>query len=124
MKAASARALVEAGEAIRDAALDQFQVSHPEQPGFNKIEFVMFTDEPEGPNGGYRNATLMPPGRIDRSPCGTGTSARMAQWAARGDLKVGDDFIHESIIGSLFNGRVEAAATVGDKSAIIPSIEG
>ena len=61
---------------------------------------------------------------IDRSPCGTGTSARMAQLAAKGRLKVGDDFIHESIIGSLFNGRVEAAARVGNHEAIIPSIEG
>ena len=61
---------------------------------------------------------------IDRSPCGTGTSARMAQLAAKGKLKVGDDFVHESIIGSLFNGRVEASAKVGNYEAIIPSIEG
>jgi 4-hydroxyproline epimerase len=61
---------------------------------------------------------------IDRSPCGTGTSARMAQWAAQGKLKVGDNFIHESIIGTLFRGRVEAAAKVGSFDAIIPSIEG
>ena len=59
-----------------------------------------------------------------RSPCGTGTSARMAQWAAQGKLKVGDDFIHESIIGTLFRGRVEATAKVGSHDAIIPSIEG
>ena len=61
---------------------------------------------------------------IDRSPCGTGTSARMAQLAAKGKLAVGDEFIHESIIGSLFNGRVEAAATVAGKAAIVPSIAG
>jgi 4-hydroxyproline epimerase len=61
---------------------------------------------------------------IDRSPCGTGTSARMAQLAAKGRLKVGDDFVHESIIGSLFNGRVEAEAKVGNHPAIVPSIEG
>ena len=61
---------------------------------------------------------------IDRSPCGTGTSARMAQLAARGKLKVGDAFVHESIIGSLFEGRVEAAAQISDRPAIIPSIAG
>jgi 4-hydroxyproline epimerase len=61
---------------------------------------------------------------IDRSPCGTGTSARMAQLAAKGKLAVGDEFIHESIIGSLFKGRVEAATTVAGRNAIIPSISG
>ncbi|MFT5053971.1 MAG: 4-hydroxyproline epimerase, partial [Oceanospirillaceae bacterium] len=61
---------------------------------------------------------------IDRSPCGTGTSARMAQWAAKGRLKVGDEFVHESFIGSQFVGRVEAETNVGEYPAIVPSIEG
>ncbi len=61
---------------------------------------------------------------IDRSPCGTGTSARMAQLAARGRLAVGDEFVHESIIGSLFEGRVEAMAEVGGHPAIVPSVAG
>ena len=61
---------------------------------------------------------------IDRSPCGTGTSARMAQLAAKGKLAVGDEFVHESIIGSLFKGCVEAAVTVANRPAIIPSIAG
>ncbi|MFK7787508.1 MAG: proline racemase family protein, partial [Crocinitomicaceae bacterium] len=61
---------------------------------------------------------------IDRSPCGTGTSARMAQWHAKGKLKKGDEFIHESIIGSIFTGRIEAETTLSDRPAIIPSIEG
>ncbi len=61
---------------------------------------------------------------IGRSPCGTGTSARMAQWHAKGKLKNGEDFIHASIIGSTFTGRIEAETTINGKSAIIPSIEG
>jgi 4-hydroxyproline epimerase len=61
---------------------------------------------------------------IDRSPCGTGTSARMAQLHAKGRLRVGDAFVHESYIGSRFIGRVEAAAEVGGMRAIVPSIEG
>jgi 4-hydroxyproline epimerase len=61
---------------------------------------------------------------IDRSPCGTGTSARMAQLAGKGKLKVGDQFVHESIIGSLFKGRVVEAAKVGNYEAIVPSVEG
>jgi len=73
---------------------------------------------------GARNAVFYGDKAIDRSPCGTGTSARMAQLAARGALKPGDEFVHESIIGSLFNGRVEAVTRVGDREAIVPSIEG
>lgn len=75
-----------------------------------------------------RNAVFYGDKAIDRSPCGTGTSARMAQWAARGDLAVGDGFVHESIIKTLFHGRVEAATTVGHgaatRPAIVPSISG
>ncbi|EIM71613.1 hydroxyproline-2-epimerase [Nitratireductor aquibiodomus RA22] len=61
---------------------------------------------------------------IDRSPCGTGTSARMAHWHAKGLLKPGDDFVHESIIGSMFEGRVEAETQVAGKPAIVPSVAG
>jgi proline racemase len=71
-----------------------------------------------------RNAVFYGDKAIDRSPCGTGTSARMAQWYAKGKLKEGDTFIHESIIGSKFTGKVERFTTVGDKPAIIPSVEG
>jgi len=61
---------------------------------------------------------------MDRSPCGTGTSARMAQLHAKGRLKTGDRFVHESIIGSLFTGRIEAETKVGNHSGVVPSIEG
>ena len=71
-----------------------------------------------------RNAVFYGDKAIDRSPCGTGTSARMAQWVAKGQLKEGDNFIHESIIGSKFTGKVEGKTKVGDFEAIIPSIEG
>ena len=71
-----------------------------------------------------RNAVFYGDGAIDRSPCGTGTSARMAQLHARGDLKVGDRFVHESYIGSRFIGRVEAEAMVGEMPGMVPSIEG
>ncbi len=71
-----------------------------------------------------RNAVFYGDKAIDRSPCGTGTSARMAQLAARGELAVGDDFVHESIIGSLFRGRIEATTKVGNHAGIVPSIEG
>ena len=71
----------------------------------------MWTGEPRDPRAHARNAVFYGDKAIDRSPCGTGTSARMAQLAAAAGSKVGDEFVHESIIGSLFDGRVEAAAT-------------
>jgi 4-hydroxyproline epimerase len=111
--------------ALRDAMrASNRRYIHPETPEINGISHVLWTGAPQHPEATARNAVFYGQKAIDRSPCGTGTSARMAQWAARGDLKVGDDFIHESIIGTLFRGRVEAEDRVGDVPAIIPSIEG
>jgi 4-hydroxyproline epimerase len=85
----------------------------------------MWTGAPRDKRAHARNAVFYGERAIDRSPCGTGTSARMAQLATKGRLKVGDDFVHESIIGSLFEGRVEAAAELrGGRAAIRPSIAG
>jgi len=109
---------------IRERMNAAYKFVHPEQPDIQGLSHVMWTGKPQSRGAHARNAVFYGDKAIDRSPCGTGTSARMAQWAARGDLNVGDDFIHESIIGSLFNGRVEAATTLGDKPAIVPSIEG
>lgn len=98
-------------------------IAHPEQPGIDRLTHVMWTGRPQ--NGGTaRNAVFYGDKAIDRSPCGTGTSARMAHLAATGRLAEGDDFVHESIIGSTFIGRIERQATVGNRDAIIPSIEG
>jgi 4-hydroxyproline epimerase len=85
---------------------------------------VQWTGAPRDPKAHGRNAVFYGDRAIDRSPCGTGTSARIAQLAAKGRLRVGDDFVHESIIGSLFEGRIEAATTVGGAAAIVPSIAG
>jgi len=97
---------------------------HPENPTIRGDSHILWTGLPKDPRAHGRNAVFYGDKAIDRSPCGTGTSARMAQLAAKGRLKVGDEFIHESIIGSLFNGRVEGAARVGNHEAIVPSIEG
>jgi 4-hydroxyproline epimerase len=97
---------------------------HPGNPAINGLRHVLWTGDPHHPEAHARNAVFYGDKAIDRSPCGTGTSARMAQWAARGRLRVGDDFVHESIIGTLFRGRVEQALTIGDTEAIVPSIEG
>lgn len=97
---------------------------HPEDAGISGLRHVLWAGAPRHPGAAARNAVFYGDKAIDRSPCGTGTSARMAQWAAKGLLAAGQDFVHESIIGTLFHGRVEAATRVGDLAAIIPSIEG
>ncbi|WDR06470.1 4-hydroxyproline epimerase [Devosia rhodophyticola] len=97
---------------------------HPEKPEINGLSHIMWTGSPKHVGSTARNAVFYGDKAIDRSPCGTGTSARMAQWYGRGKLKKGDEFIHESIIGSIFKGKVEDTQTVGNLSAIVPSIAG
>ena len=109
---------------LRRRLNEKYQFVHPENPTIKGLSHIEWTGRPKNPEAHARNAVFYGERAIDRSPCGTGTSARMAQWAAKGKLKVGDVFVHESIIGSLFRGKVEAATKVGTKDAIIPSIEG
>ena len=103
---------------------EKYTFQHPDYPTINGLRHVMWTGKPQNPKADARNAVFYGEKAIDRSPCGTGTSARLAQKAARGDLKVGDTFVHESIIGSLFVGKVEAETQVGPYKAIVPSIAG
>jgi len=109
---------------LREAFRTKYSFVHPENPAINGLSHVLWTGTPTHPEAHAKNAVFYGDKAIDRSPCGTGTSSRMAQWAAQGKLKVGDDFVHESIIGTLFRGRVERATKVGTYDAIIPSIEG
>lgn len=109
---------------LRKALNEKYEFVHPEHPAIRGLSHILWTGAPRHEEAHARNAVFYGDKAIDRSPCGTGTSARMAQLAAKGKLKVGDDFIHESIIGSLFRGRVEAAAEVGGRPAIVPSIAG
>jgi 4-hydroxyproline epimerase len=109
---------------VRQLMQEAVTVVHPEDPTINGVSHVQWTGAPRDKRAHGRNAVFYGDKAIDRSPCGTGTSARMAQLAAKGRLKVGDEFIHESIIGSLFEGRVESAVTVGNRSGIRPSIAG
>ena len=109
---------------IRRLVNEKYSFVHPQDATIAGVRHVMWTGRPKHPEARARNAVFYGEKAIDRSPCGTGTSARLAQLAARGDLKVGDDFVHESIIGSLFRGRVEKATTVGDYAAIVPSVAG
>lgn len=116
--------LVRMSPGFRDALNHAIEIVHPEDETIRGISHILWTGKPRDPQAHARNAVFYGNKAIDRSPCGTGTSARMAQLAARGKLKVGDEFVHESIIGSLFRGRVEASTKVGNYDGIVPSIEG
>ena len=120
----SAGALIGWSPRLRAALNAKYEFVHPEHPGIAGLSHIQWTGAPTRPGAHARNAVFYGAKAIDRSPCGTGTSARMAQLAAKGRLAPGDEFVHESIIGSLFHGRVEAATTVAGRPAIIPSIAG
>lgn len=109
---------------LRKALNEKYTFEHPENPGINRLSHILWTGAPTVAGADARNAVFYGDKAIDRSPCGTGTSARMAQRHAKGLLKEGDGFVHESIIGSLFKGRVEKETTVADRKAIVPSIGG
>ena len=116
--------LVQMSPVLRKNLNAKYTFQHPENATIKGLSHILWTGAPKAAGAQARNAVFYGDKAIDRSPCGTGTSARMAQLAAKGKLKVGDDFIHESIIGSLFKGRVKEAAKVGNYEAIVPSVEG
>ncbi|MEI4260842.1 4-hydroxyproline epimerase [Roseovarius sp. D0-M9] len=120
----TASQLIGLSPTLRAALNTKYEFIHPEHPSINGLSHILWTGAPRDPEAHARNAVFYGDKAIDRSPCGTGTSARMAQRAAKGLLNVGDEFVHESIIGSLFRGRIEAAAEVAGTPAIIPSISG
>jgi proline racemase len=109
---------------VRAAAERALAPVHPEDPRIRGVSHVMWCDKPKSPKADARNAVFYGEKAIDRSPCGTGSSARMAQLVARGRLAIGDRFVHESIIGTMFDCRVEGEATVGVNPGILPSVAG
>ncbi len=116
--------LINWGRAIRKDIREKHDFVHPLDSNIHGLSHVLWTGATIDPKSTARNAVLYGDKAIDRSPCGTGTSARMAQWFAKGNLKIGEPFIHESIIGTKFIGRVEGGTKIGDFDGIIPSIEG
>lgn len=120
----SAAKILQLSPLLRARLNERYEFIHPEDDRINGLRHIMWAGKPLKPDSTARNAVFYGDQAIDRSPCGTGTSARMAQLAARGELRPGDHFVHESYIGSQFTGRIEAASQVGSFAAIIPSIEG
>ncbi len=109
---------------IRDRLNAAYDFVHPLDKNIKGLSHLLWTGDTLSANADGRNAVFYGDKAIDRSPCGTGTSARMAQLYAKGQLKEGDNYVHESFIGSTFTGKVEGLTRVGDYDAIIPSIEG
>jgi proline racemase len=123
-------------EMIKAAAAEQLPVVHPEQPGFAGITIGQLSGPAHDPANSWRNVVTVSTGEldwskpstwtgvIDRSPCGTGTSAKMAVLHAKGRLAIGDDFRHEGILGTVFTGRLLEEARVGERTAVVPQITG
>jgi proline racemase len=130
------RDIVRITEMIKAAANEQLPVRHPDQPGFTGITIGQLTGPAHEPGNAMRNVVTVSTGTldwnrpatwtgaIDRSPCGTGTSARMATLHARGRLAVGEDFRHEGILGTVFTGRLLEETRVGPYTAVVPQISG
>ncbi len=116
--------LIACARELRKNINEKYHFVHPENPTIKGCSHILWTGTTLDPTSTARNAVFYGDKAIDRSPCGTGTSARMAQWYAKGKLKQGDEFIHESIIGSKFIGRIEEETFVNGIGAIRPSIEG
>ncbi len=120
----SADELISFSGEIRKRLNENYTFEHPQNPKIAGLSHVLWTGNPLSGKADARNAVFYGEKAIDRCPCGTGTSARMAQWFSNGKLRVGSRFLHESIIGSQFTGTVEEHIKIGDYDAIVPGIEG
>lgn len=109
---------------LRKNINEKYEFIHPEDKTIRGCSHILWTGAVIDKTSTARNAVFYGDKAIDRSPCGTGTSARMAQWYAKGKLKKGEEFIHESIIGTKFVGRIEEELEINGKPGIRPSIEG
>lgn len=120
----NATKLKDIGLKIRDIVNKEIEIQHPTLKHIKTVDLVEIYDEPTNPEATLKNVVVFGEGQVDRSPCGTGTSAKMATLFAKGKLKEGELFVYESIIGTMFKGRVVGTTKVGDFDAVIPEITG
>jgi proline racemase len=130
------RSIVRVGEMVKAAAREQLPAAHPENPAVEGVTIAQLWGPPTHPQASRKNAVVVSTGEldwqrpetwtgaIDRSPCGTGTCAAMACLYAKGRLGLGEDFVHEGILGTLFTGRLVEEASVGGRPAVVPTISG
>jgi len=112
------------GMKIRSAVNEQIEIQHPTLKHIKSVDLVEFYDEASHPDASYKNVVIFGEGQVDRSPCGTGTCAKMATLHAKGKLKVGEPFVYESILGTLFKGVIIKETEVAGIKAVIPEITG
>ncbi len=120
----SAAEIIAKGKVVRDAVNKQVKIQHPEKKFINECTHVEFCSDPTHPNADLKNAVFFADEGIDRSPCGTGTSAKVATLCAKGKLKLNEEFVHESITGSIFRAVAIEKTKVGSFDAIIPEVTG
>ncbi|MDO4711119.1 MAG: proline racemase [Peptostreptococcaceae bacterium] len=116
--------LTDAALKLRDIINKEIEIQHPELAHIKTVDLVEIYDEPTHPEATYKNVVIFGQGQVDRSPCGTGTSAKLATLHAKGEIKQGDKFVYESILGTLFYGEIVGTAKVGEYDAVIPKIAG
>src|SRR5699024_2392015 len=120
----NASEIIDIGINIRNAVNATEEIIHPEFPFINGVTHMEFFTDPIHPEADIKNTVVVPPGGIDRSPCGTGTSAKLAVMYAKGEIGKNELFVHESIVGSLFKARVLDMTTLKDLEAVIPEVTG
>jgi proline racemase len=116
--------LTEIALEMRDIINKTIEIQHPELAHINTVDLIEIYDEPTHPEATYKNVVIFGQGQVDRSPCGTGTSAKLATLYSKGELKENELFVYESILGTLFKGRIVGVDKVGDYESIIPEITG
>jgi proline racemase len=136
LSADEARDIVRIGETIKAAAREQLPVAHPENPGIEGITIAQLSGEPSAPGAHRKNTVVVSTGKLDwsrpaswtgaldRSPCGTGTCAKMAAMHAKGKLGLNQDFVHEGILGTTFTGRLIEETQAGPYKAVVPTLSG
>ncbi len=120
----NANALKEIGLELRDIINRDIEIQHPTLEHIKTVDLVEFYDEAVNPKANFRNVVVFGQGQVDRSPCGTGTSAKLATLYTKGELKEGEEFIYESILGTMFKGEIVGTGKIGDFVTITPKITG
>ncbi|WP_077329140.1 proline racemase family protein [Virgibacillus siamensis] len=120
----NASTIIDKAITIRNAINEQVAISHPEQPFINGLTHIEFYTDPVHPDADLKNTVVVPPGGIDRSPCGTGTSAKLATMFHHGDIKQDEQFIYESIVGTLFKAKILETTNLKNYEAVIPEVTG
>lgn len=116
--------LTELAMKLRDIINEKIEIQHPTLAHIKTVDLVEIYDEPTHPEATYKNVVIFGQGQVDRSPCGTGTSAKLATLHVKGELKVGEKFVYESILGTLFKGEIVEETKVADFNAVVPKITG